>query len=178
MVTATKTGTTILIKMMAVSVCQVLMGHIYMVLKFSLQYMGKVRLALPCLESSTLIFFIKMSVLGTYFYPLCICKVPSDCFQHSSGSIIQLTINNSCSIYCSLIFCSLILVRSAVSHGVGNHHVWHQEAAAQLALEITSGTTVSGNPFWPGAYISAVTVSPQPLLRQSSRAWETCETSS
>lgn len=87
MMTATKTATTILIKMMAVSVCQVLMDHIYVVLKFSLQYMGEVGLALPCLESSTLIFFIKMSVLGTYFYPLCICKVPSDCFQHSSRSI-------------------------------------------------------------------------------------------
>ena len=131
-------------------------------------------------ESSTLIFFIQKSALGTYFYLLYVCKVPEWLFPtHYLRSISQLAIkNNSCSIYCPLIFHSFIPVRSAVSRGVGNHHAWHQEAAAQLALEITNGTTISGNPFWPAAYISAVTVSPKPPLSQSSWAWETCETSS
>ena len=180
MMTATKTGTTILIKMMAVSVYQILTDHSYVVLKFSLQkYMREIRLAFPCLESSTLIFSIQKSALHTYFYALYIYKVPEWLFPtHYLWSISQLTINNnSCSIYCPLIFHSFIPVRSVVSHGVGNHHVCHQEAAAQLVLEIANGTTVFGNPFWPTAYISAVTVSPKSLLRQSSWAWEMCETS-
>ena len=89
-------------------------------------------------ESSTLIFFIQKSALGTYFYLLYVCKVPEWLFPtHYLRSISQLAIkNNSCSIYCPLIFHSFIPVRSAVSRGVGNYHVWHQEAAAQLALEI------------------------------------------
>lgn len=114
-------------------------------------------------DTSKLIFCIQKSALGTYFYLLYICKVLEWLFPtHYLWSISQLTINNeSCSIYCPLIFHSFITVRSAVSGGVGNHHVWHQEAAAQLALEITDGTTVSGNPFWPAADTSAVTVSPK-----------------
>lgn len=77
MIAATKTATIILIKMMAVSVCQVLTDHHHVVLKFSLQkYMGEVRLALPRLESSILIFHMQKSALGTYFYLLYICTVP------------------------------------------------------------------------------------------------------